>query len=105
MKKKMVQIQKNENVFYYKTLRLADDYQYESDEEKEEEQQQSSKTPDKTEPRKKPTKDDFSGFNEWVNGKETGMNCELFQKHFKFQRPSDMLKSVYKTNDKKNMID
>ena len=29
------------------------------------------------------------------------MNCELFQKHFKFQRPSDMLKSVYKTNDKK----
>ena len=61
---------KNKNVFYYKTLRLADDYQYESDEEKEEEQQQSSKTPDKTEPRKKPTKDDFSGFNEWVNGKE-----------------------------------
>ena len=35
------------------------------------------------------------------NRKETGKNSEVFQKHFKFQRPSDMLKSVYKTNDKK----
>ena len=35
------------------------------------------------------------------NRKETGKNSEVFQKNFKFQRPSDMLKSVYKTNDKK----
>ena len=51
---------------------------------------------------KNQTKDDMSNFNDWVNKKETGINCELFEKHFKFQRPSDMLKSVYKTNDKKN---
>ena len=51
---------------------------------------------------KNQTKDDMSNFNDWVNKKETGINCELFEKHFKFQRPSDMLKSVYKPNDKKN---
>ena len=51
---------------------------------------------------KNQTKDDMSNFNDWVNKKETGINCELFENHFKFQRPSDMLKSVYKTNDKKN---
>ena len=44
----------------------------------------------------------MSNFNEWVNRKETDINYELFQKHFKFQKPSDMLKSAYKTNDKKN---
>ena len=42
-------------------------------------------------------------FNEWVNRKETGINSEIFQKHFSFQKPSEMLKSVCKTNDiKKN---
>ena len=40
-------------------------------------------------------------FNEWVNKKETRINSELFQKHFKFQRLSDMLKTLYITNDKK----
>ena len=40
-------------------------------------------------------------FNEWVNKKEANMNCEVFQRHFKYQRPSDMLKLVYKTNNKK----
>ena len=44
----------------------------------------------------------MSNFNEWVNKKETCINYELFEKHFKFQRPSDTLKSVYKTNDQKN---
>ena len=43
---------------------------------------------------KKPTKDDMSNFNEWVNKKETGLNYKLFEKHFKFKKPSDMLKSV-----------
>ena len=42
----------------------------------------------------------MSKFNEWVNRKETDINSEIFQKHFSFQRPSDMLKNVYKTNDK-----
>ena len=33
--------------------------------------------------------------------KEKGINSELFLKHFKFQRPSDLLKALYTTNDKK----
>ena len=44
-------------------------------------------------------------FNELVNKKETDINRELFQKHFKFQRPSDMLKFVHTTNDKKKNDD
>ena len=76
----------------------SDDYQYESEEEKKEEKEQHTS---KKEPLKKQTKDNMSNFNEWVNKKETGINCKLFEKHFKFQRPSDMLKFVYKTNDKK----
>ena len=30
------------------------------------------------------------------------MNAELFKKHFNFQRPSDMLKFLYKTNTSQN---
>ena len=33
--------------------------------------------------------------------KETGIDNAIFQNHFNFQRPSDMLKAVYTTNDKK----
>ena len=77
-------------------MRFTDDYHHESEEEKE---QQTSKKPDKKEPPKKP-KDDLNKFNKWINKKETGINHELFNKHFKFQRPSDMLKSVYTTNDR-----
>ena len=105
MKKKMVQIQKNKNVFYYKTLRLADNYQYESNEEKEEEQQQSSKTPDKTEPRKKPTKDDFSGFNEWVNGKEKAWTANYFRNILSFKGLVICWNLYTKQMIKKNMID
>ena len=72
-------------------MRLTDDYQYESEKEKEEKEQQTSKR----EPLKKLTKEDVNNFNEWVNRKEIGINYELFQKHFKFQKPSDMLKFVY----------
>ena len=79
-------------------MRLIDDYQCESEEEKE---QQTSKKPDKKEPPEKPTKDDLNKFNKWINQNETGMNRELFQKHFKFQRSGDMLKTLYTTNDKK----
>ena len=63
--------------------------------------QQTSKKPDKKEPPKKLAKDDASNFIEWVNEKEADINSEIFQRYFKFQRPSDMLKSVYKINDKK----
>ena len=47
----------------------------------------------------------MSEFNEWVNKKETGTNRELFTKHFSFQRPSDMLKTVYNANDRKKNND
>ena len=43
----------------------------------------------------------MNNFNERVNKKEANINSEIFQRHFKFQRPSDMLKLVYKTNNKK----
>ena len=82
-------------------MRLTDDYQYESEEEKVEKEQQTSKEPDKLELLKKLTKDNASNFNKWVNRKETGINSEIFQKHFKFQRLSDMLKTLYTTNDNK----
>ena len=63
---------------------------------------QTSKKLDKKEPPKKLTKDVASNFIEWVNEKEADINSGIFQRYFKFQRPSDMLKSVYKINDKKN---
>ena len=53
-------MQKNKTLFYYKKLRLINDYQYESEKEKKEERgQQISKMPDKKEPPKKSTKDDW----------------------------------------------
>ena len=70
---------------------------------KKEKDQQTSKRSHKKEPPKKLTKDNLSKFNEWVNRKETDINFELFKKHFNFQRPSDMLKAVYTTNDKKQI--
>ena len=45
-------------------------------------------------------KDDLKEFNEWMKREETGINRELFQKRFSFQRPSDMLKVLYTANDK-----
>ena len=48
---------KDKKYFYYKKLRLTDDYQFESEEERE---QQTSKKPDKKELPKKPTKDDLN---------------------------------------------
>ena len=75
-------------IFCYEKLRLTDDYQYESEEAKE---QQTSKK----ELLKKPTEEDGSNYNEWVNKKETNINSEIFQRLFKFQRPSDMFKLLY----------
>ena len=93
---------KNKKLFYCKKLRPADDYQYESEEEKEEKEQQTSKKPDKKEPLKKLTKEDWIKFNEWVNEKERDINSEIFQRYFNYQRPRDMLKDLYKINDKYN---
>ena len=45
-------------------------------------------------------KNDLKEFNEWIKREETGINRELFQKRFSFQRPSDMLKVLYTANDK-----
>ena len=36
----------------------------------------------------------------WVNRKEEDINHELFKDYFSFQRPSNMLKTVYTTNNK-----
>ena len=56
--------------------------------------------PDKKEPLKRPTKDNASKFNEWVNKKERGITSEIFQRYFSYQSPSDMLKDLYRINDK-----
>ena len=88
-------------LFYYKKLGLTDDYQCKPEEEEEEEkEQQTSKKPDKKEPLKKSAKDYWIKFDEWANKKERVINNEIFQKLFKYQRPSDMLKDLYKINDK-----
>ena len=49
------------------------------------------------------TKTDANEFNKWVNKQETDINNELFKNYFKFQRPSDMLKSLYKANTSQNI--
>ena len=84
-------------------MRLTDNYHYESgeeEEEKEEKEHQTSKKSDKKETLWKLTKDDWIKFNEWVNEKERGINSEIFQRCFSYQRPSDMLKDLYRINDK-----
>ena len=43
--------------------------------------------------------------NNLINKTETYINSELFWKYFNFQRPSEMLKAVYTTNDKKEKND
>ena len=65
-------------------------FQFIYDDDGESKQQQTSKEPIKT---------DANAFNEWINKEETGINREIFENHFNFS--SDMLKNVYKTNDKK----
>ena len=85
--------------FYCKKFRLANDYEHESEEK--EKKKQSYKTPDKKEPPKKPTNTDAKKFNELINKEETYINSELFRKSFSLQRPSDMLKAVYTTNNRR----
>ena len=77
---------KNRTKLDYKKLRLADIYDYPSDEEQEKIQEE--------------TITDANEFNEWIIKKEADINGKLFMKHFNFQRPSDMLKNLYQINDK-----
>ena len=102
---------KSRNRFDYKNFRFTDDYQYKSEEEEEEQtskkpdEKETPKKPDKKEPPKKQTIDDLREFNAWINREEIGINRKLFQNHFKMQRPSDMLKALYTTNNKKKNSD
>ena len=68
----------------YKKLRLSDNYQYSSEEEQEEQ---------------KPTKDDYKTLIKQIIDEEIDMNDDLFNKYFSFQRPSDMITLLNKTND------
>ena len=73
---------KNRKKLDYKKLRLADIYDYPSDEEQEKIQEE--------------TITDANEFNEWIIKKETDINNELFQEYFKIQRPSDIPKYLYR---------
>ena len=78
---------KNKKKLDYKKLRLSDNYLYSSEEEQEEQEEQ------------KPTKDDYKTLIKKIIDEETDINDDLFNKYFKFQRPSDMLMFLNKTND------
>ena len=47
----------------------------------------------------------MKNFNELINKEEMGISREFFQIYFSFQRPSEMLKFVCNTNDKKKSND
>ena len=99
--KQWFEYKRHKKKFVYKTLRLADDYQHEFQEEKE----QTSKKAEKKELPEKPTKADLEEINKLVIKKETDIDRDLFKKCFNFQIPSSMLKAVYDTNDKKKNND
>ena len=77
-----------------------------SEEEQQEEEKEKEifpiKSDDKTKQQtsKKSTKDDLIALNKWIIDEEIDLNEELFNKYFNFQRPSDMLMYLNKTNDK-----
>ena len=56
-------------------------------------------------PPKKSTQDDWIECKEWVHEKEKDINSELFQEHFRHQKSSDMLRNLYRLNDKKKNND
>ena len=76
---------KNKIKLSYKQLRLSDEYLYSSEEEQEEQEEQ------------KPIKDDCKTLIKQIFYKETDKNDDLFNKYFKFQKPSDMLMLLNKT--------
>ena len=85
-------MQKIKKKLDYKKLRLSDNYQYLSEEEQEEKEEQ------------KPTKDDYKTLIKQIIDEETDINDNLFNKYFKFQRPSDMLMLLNKANDTEKTI-
>ena len=80
-------MQKIKKKLDYKKLRLSDNYLYSSEEEKEEQEEQ------------KPTKDDYKTLIKQIIDEEIDINDDLFNKYFSFQRPSDMLMLLNKSND------
>ena len=50
--------------------------------------------------KQKPTKDDLITLNKHIIDEEKDINEEVFKKYFNFQRPSNMLMFLNKTNDK-----
>ena len=81
-------MQKIKKKLDYKKLRLRDDYLYSSEEEEEQE----------------PIKDDYKTLVKQIIDEETDVNDYLFNKYFKFQRPSDMLMLLNKANDTEKTI-
>ena len=77
---------KNRIKLDYKKLKLADIYDYLSDEEQKEKQKE------KQEEKQKETKDDTIALNKWIIDEEENINKKLFRKHFLFQKPSTLLK-------------
>ena len=91
---------KNRIKLDYKKLRLADYY----DDPSEEKQEKTITDPNafnKQINEEQKTITDANAFNEQINKEETNINTELFKKYIKFQRPSDMLKFLYKANTKR----
>ena len=78
-------------------MRLTDDYEYES----KEEEKETDKKPNKRESPKKPTENSVKKLSELVNKEEADMNRELFQKHFNFDKPSAILRELYRIEIKK----
>ena len=72
-------------------LKSDDDDDDDDDDNYESGQQQTSK---------RSTKDDVNAFSEQINKEEADIYKDLFKKHFNFQRPSDLLRHLYKTNDR-----
>ena len=68
------------------------DSRYHEERMKYEEEQQEEK--------QKPTKNDLITLDKHITDEEKNINEELFKKYFNFQRPSDMLMFLNKTNDK-----
>ena len=76
---------KNKKKLDYKKLRLSDHYLHSSEEEQEGQEK---------------TKTDMNEIIKYIAKEEIDLNEELFKKYFNFQRPSDMLMYLNKTNDK-----
>ena len=81
---------KNKKKLDYKKLRLSDNYLYSSEEEQEGQEK---------------TKTDMNEIIKYITKEEIDLNEEIFKKYFNFQRPSDMLMFLNKTNDKEKNIE